>query len=162
MAQSFRDRIAGSLDHPIDAACAARPPRMIWATAIGAGLGAGIGSIGGGTPLAAGIGGGTGVLVAYLIVWLSLRGSDLSLGMALALADDRLELHRLSAFGTRAVGLIRAIPYADIRDVQEQPRLLELRLTIDTTGDPLVVHTSKRGIGAGREFADRLRRRIAT
>jgi hypothetical protein len=59
--------------------------------------------------------GGLGVLAGYLVVWLLSRGTGLSLGMALALTDDRLELHRLNAFGTRAVGLIRAIPYSEIR-----------------------------------------------
>ena len=161
MAKSYRDRIAESLDHPIDSACAARPPVTIWATALGAGLGAGIGSVGGGSPLAAGVGAGVGVIVAYLILWISLRGSDLSLGMALVLTADRLELHRLSAFGTRAVGLIRAIPYAEITDVRATNRWLEVRLEVVTNDAALIVHTSKRGIGAGREFADELRRRIA-
>jgi hypothetical protein len=161
MAKSFKDRIAGSLDHPIDAACAARAPATIWATAIGAGLGAAIGSFGGGSALSAGIGGGVGVLVAYLILWISLRGSDLSLGMALVLTGDRLEVHRVSAFGTRAVALIRAIPYTEIRDVRATDRWLEVRLEIVTNEEALVVHTSKRGIGAGRDFADELKRRIA-
>jgi hypothetical protein len=161
MAKSFRDRIAASVDHPIEAACSARTPATIWATGIGAGLGAAIGSFGGGSALAAGIGGGVGVLVAYLILWISLRGSNLSLGMALVLTAERLELHRLSWLGTRAVGLIRSIPYAEIRDVRATDRWLEVRLEIVTDGDVLVVHTSKRGIGAGRQFADELRRRIA-
>ena len=161
MAKSYSDRIAGSLDHPIEAACAARAPATIWAAAIGAGLGAGIGSVGGGSALSAGIGGGVGVLVAYLILWAVLRGSDLSLGMALVLTADRLELHRLNWLGNRAVGLIRAIPYSQIRDVQATERWLEVRLTVIAEGDALVVHTSKRGIGAGRRFADELRRRIA-
>jgi hypothetical protein len=58
MPKSFRDRIAASLDHPIDAACSARPPGMIWTGALGAGLGAGIGSVVGGSPLWAGVGAG--------------------------------------------------------------------------------------------------------
>ena len=161
MAKSYRDRIAESLDHPIEAACGARAPATIWATAIGAGLGAGIGSVGGGSALAAGIGGGVGVVVAYLILWISLRGGDLPLAMALTLADDRLEVHRVSWLGTRAVALVRAIPYAEIRDVRATNRWLEVRLEILTDDKSLVVHTSKRGIGAGREFADALRRRIA-
>jgi hypothetical protein len=89
-----------------------------------------------------------------------MRGSGFSIGMALALADDRLELHRLNFLGTRATGLIRAIPYAEIHDVKATSRPFEVRLEI-VTNDPLVVHTSKRGIGAGREFADALKRRIA-
>jgi hypothetical protein len=161
MAKSFRDRIADSVDHPIEAACAARVPATIWAAGIGAGLGSGIGSFGGGTALAAGIGAGVGVLVAYLILWISLRGSDLSLGMALVLTADRLELHRVSWLGTRAVGLIRAIPYARIRDVRAADRWVEVRLEVVADSEAFVVHTSKRGIGAGREFADLLRRRIA-
>jgi hypothetical protein len=161
MAKSFRDRIAESVDHPIDAACAARPPGMVWIGALGAGLGAGIGSIVGGSPLWAGVGGGLGVLVGYLVVWLTSRGAGLSLGMALALADDRLELLRLNTLGSRAVGLIRAIPYTEIRAVEATDRLLEIRITVVSDQAPLVVHTSKRGIGAGREFADALKRRIA-
>jgi hypothetical protein len=160
MAKSFRDRIAESLDHPIEAACAARAPATIWAAGAGAGVGAAIGSVGGG-PLAAGIGAAIGVCVAYLILWISLRGSDLSLGMALTLTADRLEIHRVSALGTRAVGLIRAIPYAAIRDVRATNRWLEVRLEIVTDDEALVVHTSKRGVGAGRDFADQLKRRIA-
>jgi hypothetical protein len=160
MAKSFKDRIADSLDHPIDAACAARAPATIWAAGAGAGLGAAIGSVGGG-PLSAGIGAGIGVLFAYLILWISLRGSDLSLGMALTLTADRFEIHRVSALGTRAVGLIRAIPYPEIRDVRATNRWLEVRLEIVTNDEVLVVHTSKRGIGAGRDFAEQLRRRIA-
>jgi hypothetical protein len=159
MAKSFRDRIAASIDHPIGPACAARAPAMIWGTALGAGTGAAIGSLTGGA-LAAGIGGGAGVLVGYLVVAIILSGSDLSLGMALVLTDDRLELHRLNWLGTRAVGLIRSIPYAEIHDVRATDRWFEIRLEI-VTADPLVVHTGKRGIGAGRQFADELRRRIA-
>ena len=160
MAKSFRDRIAESLDHPIDAACAARAPATIWAAGAGAGLGAAIGSVGGG-PLAAGIGAAVGVLFAYLILWISQRGSDLSLGMALVLTTDQLEIHRVSALGTRAVALIRAIPYSAISDVRATNRWLEVRLEIVTNDEVLVVHTSKRGIGAGRDFADELKRRIA-
>jgi hypothetical protein len=160
MAKSFYDRIAGSLDHPIANAYSVRPPGMVWIGALGAGVGAGIGSAVGGSPLWAGVGGGLGVLVGYVIVWVMSRGSGLSLSMALALTDDRLELHRLNAIGTRAVALIRAIPYAEIVDVKATNRLLEIRVEI-VTRDPLVVHTSKRGIGAGDEFADLLKRRIA-
>lgn len=161
MAKSFRDRIAASVDHPIDAVCSARPPTMVWIGALGAGIGAGVGSVVGGSPLWAGVGGGLGVLAGYLVVWLLSRGTGLSLGMALALTDDRLELHRLNAFGSRAVGLIRTVPYSEIRAVEAKDRLLEIRITVITDGAPLVVHTSKRGIGAGVEFADLLRRRIA-
>jgi hypothetical protein len=160
MAKSFRDRIADSLDHPIEAACAARPPGTIWAAGAGAGVGAAIGSIGGGSALAAGIGGGVGVVVAYMILWVIKRGSDLALGMALVLTAERLEVHRVSWLGTRAVALLRAIPYGEIHDVQATSRPFEIRLEI-VANDALVVHTSKRGIGAGREFADALRRRIA-
>jgi hypothetical protein len=144
MPKSFTERIAGSLDHPIEAACAARPPAMIRTSALAAGVGAGVGA-----------------LVGYLIVWLRLRGTGLSLGMALALTADRLELLRLSWLGTRAVGVIRAVPYHDVSQVDASDRLLEVRLVIATPEDPIVVHTSKRGIGAGREFAEQLKRRIA-
>jgi hypothetical protein len=161
MAKSFRERIAESVDHPIHEAYSVRAPGTIWAAGAGAGLGAAIGSIGGGSALAAGIGGGVGVLVAYLILWIILRGSGFSIGMALTLADDRLELHRLSALGNRAAGLIRAIPYSQIRDVRTTNRWLEVRLEIVTDDDVLVAHTSKRGIGAGRDFAAQVRRRIA-
>jgi hypothetical protein len=163
MAKSFRDRIAASLDHPIDTAYSCRPPALLWTGALNAGLGAGLGSALGGSPLWAGIGGGAGVVIGYVLLWISLRvsGSGFSLGMALALAEDRLELHRLNLIGTRAVRLIRAIPYSEIRDVEDKDRLLEIRLRVVTDGEPLVVHTSKHGIGAGDEFADTLRRRIA-
>jgi hypothetical protein len=78
------------------------------------------------------------------------------------LTADRLELHRLNALGTRAVGLIRAIPYPQIRDVRATDRwLVEVRVEVVTDSDVVVVHTSKRGIGAGRRFVDELRRRIA-
>jgi hypothetical protein len=161
MPKSFTERIAGSLDHPIEAACAARPPGMIWTAALAAGIGAAIGSIAGGSPLWAGVGGGVAALVGYLVVWLRLRGTGLSLGMALALTADRLELLRLSWLGTRAVGVIRAVPYHDVSQVDASDRLLEQRLVIATPQGPIVVHTSKRGIGAGREFAEELKRRIA-
>ena len=161
MAKSFRDRIAESVDHPIGAAYSARPPGMVWIGAVGAGLGAGIGSVVGGSPLWAGVGGGLGVLVGYMVVLLLSRGTGLSLGMALALTDDGLDLHRLNVLGTRAVGIIRAVPYPEIRTVEAKNRLLEIRITVITDGAPLVVHTSKRGIGAGGEFADLLKRRIA-
>jgi hypothetical protein len=162
MAKSFRDRIAGSLDHPVDTACAARPPDMIITIAACAAAGAGLGSGLGGSALWAGAGGGTGAAIAILIVWVQARGTGLSLGMALALADDRLELHRLNFLGTRATGLIRAIPYAEIRDVEAKERrwLNTIRVTVVTAGEPLEVETSTRGIGAGRRFADELRRRI--
>ena len=100
-------------------------------------------------------------IVAYLILWISLRGTDLSLGMALALTADRLELHRLSAFGTRAVGLIRAIPYAEITTCARRIAGSRSAWRSSPTTRRSIVHTSKRGIGAGREFADELRRRIA-
>lgn len=162
MAKSFTERIAGSLDHPIDAACGARPPGMIWTAALCAGAGAAIGSIVGGASLWAGVGGGCGALVGYLVVWLRARSGGLPLGMALALTADRLELHRVSAFGTRAAGLIRAVPYTEIRAVDVRERMLELRVTVTTTGEPITVDTSKRGIGAARPFVEELQRRIGS
>ena len=161
MARSFAQRIAESVDHPIEATCACRPRWSTRTSALCAGAGAALGSIVGGTPLWAGVGGGTGALVGYLIVWLRLLGSDLTSGMALALAADRLELYRLSMFGGRATGLICAIPYGEITGVEVRGRILEVGLDIATAGEPLKVDTSKRGIGAGREFAAQLRRRIA-
>ena len=53
------------------------------------------------------------------------------------------------------------MPYGEIVDVDARDSLLELRVTIATAGDRIVVDTSKRGIGSGREFVERLRRRIA-
>jgi hypothetical protein len=161
VAKDFDERIAASIDHRLDAVCAVRPPGLVAIGALGAGVGAGIGSVVGGSPLWAGVGGGVGALVGSLIAWLLTRGTGLSLGMALALTADRLELHRLNLLGTRAVGLIRAVPYPEIRAVEAKSRLLEIRITVVTDGAPLVVHTGKYGIGEGTEFADLLKRRIA-
>lgn len=87
MPKPFIQRVAESVDHPIDAAFAVRPRGTILTTALCAGLGAATGSIVGGAPLWAGVGGGAGALLGYLIVWLRLLGSDQSLGMAIAPAS---------------------------------------------------------------------------
>jgi hypothetical protein len=161
MPKPFAQRVAESVDHPIEAAFACRPRGTILTTALSAGFGAAIGSIVGGTPLWAGIGGGGGALLGYLIVWLRLLGSDQTLGMAIALTAERLELYRLSSIGARPTDLIRAIPYSEITGVDTRSRWLEFQLDIATTGEPLKVDTSKRGVGAGGKFLDDLRRRIA-
>jgi hypothetical protein len=156
----FAERIARDLDYPVDDVCAVRAPGTVTTSAICAGVGAGIGSVLGGA-LFAGIGGGTGALVGYLIVWLRIRAAGLSIGMALVLAAERLELHRLSFTKPKPVGLARAIPYAEISDVHARDGILQLRVTVIADGQPLVVDTGKRGVGSGRGFVEALRRRIA-
>jgi hypothetical protein len=161
MPKSFVERVAQSVDHPIESAFAVRPRGTIMTTALCAGLGAGTGSIVGGTPIWAGVGGGAGALLGYLVVLLRLLGSEQSLGMAIALTADRLELYRLSSLAARPTRLIRAIPYSEITGIDARARWLEYRLDIATTGEPLKVDTSKRGMGAGARLIDDLRRRIA-
>ena len=157
----FADRIARHLDHPVDAACGARPPGMIRIAAIAGGIGAGTGSVLGGA-LLAGAAGGLGVLVGYTIVRaLRLRGSELSLAMALVLTAERLELHRLNYLTSRPAGLIRAIPYGEIRAVNARSGVFDMRVEIVTAGEPLVVDTSRRGSGRAPELLAELRRRIA-
>jgi hypothetical protein len=156
----FADRLAPNLDHPMEAACAVRPPGTAIAAGIGAGIGAAIGSIGGGSALAAGIGGGLGVIVAYVVLWLRVRGKDVSLTMALVLTAERLELYRLGMFNaSRPQGLIRSLPYADITDVHARPRMFELLITVLADRGDLEFATAKRGGGA--ETVEDLRRRIA-
>jgi hypothetical protein len=158
---AFTDRIARELDHPIDAACAARAPGTVTTSAVGAGIGAGIGAVLGGA-LFAGIGGGTGALVGYVVAWLRIRGAGLSLAMALVLAAEQLELHRLSFWRPKPAGLVRAIAYSEITDVQVRNTMMQLRVAVITAGEPLLVETGKRGVGAGGDFVAALRRRIAT
>jgi hypothetical protein len=159
--KSPAERVVEAADHPIEAACSCRPRWTTRISALCAGAGAGIGSIVGGSPLWAGVGGGTGALVGYLIVWLSVRGRGDTIAMVLALAADRLELYTLSFLRGRPKNLIRAIPYADITGVAVRERILEVGIDVATTGEPLKVDTSKKGIGAGPGFAEDLRRRIA-
>jgi hypothetical protein len=90
----FAERLAPNLDHSLEAACTVRPPGTAIAAGTGAGIGAAIGSVGGGSALAAGIGGGLGVIVAYVVLWLQVRGKDVSPTMALVLTAARLELYR--------------------------------------------------------------------
>jgi hypothetical protein len=157
---SFAERVARDLDHPADEICAARAPGTITTSAVCAGVGAGIGSVLGGA-LFAGIGGGIGALVGYVIVWLRIRSAGLSIAMALVLAAEQLELHRLDFWRPKPAGIVRAIPYAEITDVHVREGVLQLRVTVVTAGEPLVIDTGKRGVGAGRGFVDALRRRIA-
>jgi hypothetical protein len=156
----FRDRLARHLDHRIDAACGVRPAGLIWTTALVGGIGAGTGSVLGGA-LFAGIGGGLGVIVGYVIVALRMRGGDESLAMALALTPDRVELHRLSFWSVKPVGLISAIPYTDIRSVDSRGRLFELRIDITADGTSRSLDAAKRGSGAAPAVVEELRRRIA-
>ena len=156
----FTERMAQHLGRPVDAACAVRPPGTTLAIALGAGLGAGIGSITGGALFAA-IGGGLGVVVGYLILWLTIRGSGKTLGMALVLEDDHVELLQLSPLGNRPVGTLRSIPYADIAGVDADDRFLEIRIAIRTNHDALELTGGKRGVGAAPPVIDELRRRIA-
>jgi hypothetical protein len=156
----FRDRLARHLDHPIDAACGVRPAGLIWTTGICAGIGAGTGSVVGGA-LLAGAGGGLGVIVGYVIVGLRLRGSDESIAMALALAPDRAEVHRLSFWTVRSVGLISTIPYTDLRSVDSRSRLFELRIEIVAQSQSRSFDAAKWGSGAAPQVVEELRRRIA-
>jgi hypothetical protein len=156
----FAERVTRELDYPVDDVCAARAPGTVTTSAICAGIGAGVGSVLGGA-LFAGIGGGTGALVGYVIVWLRIRRAGLSIAMALVLAAEQLELHRLDFWRPKSAGIARAIPYAEISDVHVREGVLQLRVTVITTGEPLAVDIGKRGVGAGRGFVDALRRRIA-
>jgi hypothetical protein len=158
---TFTERIARSLDHPIDIACGARPRWTVRISAVFAGLGAAVGSVVGGTSILAGLGGGLGVIVGYVVVWLvRVRGTGLGLGMALALTRDRLELLKVNGLGNRATGVIRSLPYSEIRSVDVRERIIEIGIDVDAGGAPIAVDTSKFGVGSGREFVDELRRRI--
>jgi hypothetical protein len=155
----FISRLAPNLDHPIEGGCAVRPPGTSIAAGIGAGIGAAAGSIGGGSALAAGVGAGLGVIVAYVVLFARTRGGDQSLSMGLVLTAERAELYRLGMFSaSKPQGLIRAIPYGEISDVQTRTRWFELRVTILADSGPLEVATAKRGGGA--ETVEELRRRI--
>jgi hypothetical protein len=156
---SFAERIARHIDRPVDAACAVRPPATTMTVAAGAGLGAAVGSIVGGSPIAAGVGGGLGVVAAYLAIWLMTRGSGLAVGMALVLEPERVELLRMNAFGTRPTGTVRSIPYADIRGLEARDRLLELIVEIRTVEDTLRLAGGRRGVGAAPPVIEELRRR---
>ena len=157
----FARRIAKHLGRPVQAACAVRPPATTPAIAIGAGLGAGIGSVGGGSPGLAGVGAAIGVLVAYLILWLTIKGSGRTLGMALVLEDDHVDLMQMSPLGNRPVGTLRSIPYAEIAGVDVRNRFLELRVDIRTNADAIELTGGKHGVGAAPLVIDELRRRIA-
>jgi hypothetical protein len=154
----FTERISRHLGRPVVAACAVRPPFTTPAIAIGAGAGAAFGSIVWGGPFmaAAGV-----VVVAYLILGLATRGSGKTLGMALVVEDDHVELLQLSAFGNRPVGTLRSIPYAEIAGVDTRDWLLEIRIAIRTKQDALELAGGKFGVGAAPPVIDVLRRRIA-
>jgi hypothetical protein len=156
----FADRLAPNIDQPPEAACTVRPPSLTIAGGVGAGLGAAVGSIGGGSALAAGIGGGAGVIVAYVVVWLTLLGKGMSLTMALVLTAEQLELYRLGLLSaSKPKRLIRAIPYAKISGVHERTRWVDLLFTVLADGDPLELATARRG--DGEETVEHLQRRIA-
>ena len=97
----FSARLEQHLGRPVVAACAVRPPNSIAYTAGGAGLGAAIGSVVGDLLIAGVV---VGVLLGNLLQWLTIRGSGLSLSMALVLTDDHLELVRLGLLGVEALG----------------------------------------------------------
>jgi hypothetical protein len=157
---SFAERIARHTDGPVDAACAVRPPATTLSVAAGAGLGAAVGSIVGGSPITAGVAAALGVIVAYLVIWLTTRGSGLAIGMALVLEPERVELLRMNAFGTRPTGTLRSIPYADFRGLEARDRLLELIVELRTVEDTLTLAGGRRGVGAAPPVIEELRRRI--
>jgi hypothetical protein len=154
----FTARLARALDGPVEAACAVRPPGTTVFAALGAGLGAAVGSIAGG-PLLAGLGGGLGVVVGYLVVWLRSRSAGLAVAMALVLRPDRVELLRLNAMGTRPAGVLRTLPYSDVRGVTMRSRLLEMRIEIETPDGVLRLDGGKRGVGAVPPVVEQLSRR---
>ena len=153
----FTERITRHLGRPVVAACAVRPPFTTPAIAIGAGAGAALGSIVWGGPFMAA----AGVLVAYLILGLATRGSGKTLGMALVVEDDHVDLLQMSAFGNRPVGTLRSIPYAEIAGVDTRDWLLEVRIAIRTNQDVLELAGGKFGVGAAPPVIEVLRRRIA-
>lgn len=155
----FADRLAPNLGHPIQEGCAVRPPGTTLAAGIGAGIGAAIGSIAG-SALAAGVGAAVGVFAAYAVLWLQIRGSGRSITMALVLTAEQVELHRLGMLSaSKPKGLIRAIPYAEISDVNTRKRMFELLVTVLADSGPLMLSTA--GRGGGTETVEALRRRIA-
>jgi hypothetical protein len=159
---TFAERLAGHLNRPVVAACGVRPPNSIAHAALAGGLGAGIGSVVGGT-LFAGIGGGLGVAVGYLLLWLRIRGSGQSISMALVLEPDRLDLLRLGALGiAKPSGTIRSIPYTDVTAVHTREGFLEMRIVLRTNDEELDLRGSRRGIGAAPPVIEELRRRVTT
>jgi hypothetical protein len=162
MAQTgFTTRLSRHLERPVEAACAVRPPGTTLTTALCAGAGAGLGAVLGGSAIFAGIGGGLGALVGYLITWLRTRGGDQAVAMALVLESDHLELLRLGPLGTKPVGTLRSIPYADIRGVASQDRLLEVRLVLQTAQGQIELDGGRRGVGAAPPVVEELKRRVA-
>ncbi len=156
----FTERMARPLGRPVDDACSVRPPGTMLAVALGAAAIGGIGSLLGG-PLLAGAVGGLAVIVAYVGLWLTIRGSGRTLNMALVLEGDKVELLKLRPVGTRPVTTLRSIAYADIAGVDVDDRWLEVGIAIRTNRDALVLTGGKRGVGAAPPVIDVLRRRIA-
>jgi hypothetical protein len=157
----FAARLSRHLGRPVDAACAVRPPGTTIAIALCAGAGAGLGAVAGGSAIFAGIGGGLGALVGYLIVRLRTRGGDRAVAMALVLEDDHVELLRLGPLGTKPVGTLRSIPYADIKGVAADDRLLEVRLVLQTADGQIELDGGRRGVGAAPPVVEELKRRVA-
>jgi hypothetical protein len=162
MAESgYTARIARHLDRPVEAACAVRSPGTSLILALCAGVGAGIGAVAGGSAIFAGAGGGLGALVGYLIGALLARGRGHAAAMVLVLGPDRLDLMRLGPFGTRPVGTLRSIAYADITDVAARNRLLEIRLVLQIAKERLELDGGRRGVGAAPPVVEELQRRVA-
>ena len=156
--RSFKDRIARSVGRPIDAACAVRAPGTVTIWALTAGVCGGIAAnLGDSLTAAAVIGGGL-ALIGYPISWVRARRRGLWPNMALVLTVEALELLRLTLWGSRVVGTIRAVPVGEIRGVDVRGRLFEIRITAQTTGEPIAVDAGKRGVGGGRQFVEKLSR----
>jgi hypothetical protein len=158
---AFAARMSRHLGRPVEAACAVRPPGTTIAIALCAGAGAGLGAVVGGSPIFAGIVGGLGALVGYLIIWLRTRGRDRAVAMALVLEPDSVELLRLGPLGTKPAGTLRSIPYADITGVAAEQRLLEIRIVLQTADGQIELDGGRRGIGAAPPVVEELKRRVA-
>ena len=154
----FSARLEQHLGRPVVAACAVRPPNSIAYTAGGAGLGAAVGTVVGDLLIAGVV---VGVLLGNLLQWLTIRGSGLSLSMALVLTDDHLELVRLGLLGGKRSATARTIPYADLLGAEMRVGLLQLGLRLRTAQDEIRLDAGRWGRGAAPPVIDELRRRIA-
>jgi hypothetical protein len=157
----FAARMSRHLGRPVEAACAVRPPGTTITMALCAGAGAGLGAAVGGSAVAAGVAGGLGALVGYLVVWLRTRNADRAVAMALVLASDHVELLRLGPLGTKPLGTLRSIPYAEITGVAAEERLLEIRLVLQTADGQIELDGGRRGVGAAPPVVEELKRRVA-
>jgi hypothetical protein len=157
----FAARMSRHLGRPVEAACAVRPPGTTIAIALCAGAGAGLGAAVGGSAILAGVVGGLGALVGYLVVWLRTRRADRAVAMALVLEPDHVELLRLGPLGTKPVGKLRSIPYADITGVAAEQRLLEIRIVLQTADGQIELDGGRRGVGAAPPAVEELKRRVA-